>query len=386
MAPAPPVQAWAADLELITSSPEANGFYGSKGLSGYVPLAYSLLEHRTWRRLNRRRGSSFSSGSGSGMPWLGPGPDGTPRGNSHHRHPFRWMGLRQRQDSPVGPRQLAWGGGWAQQQQQQQPWWRLGRAGRQGRQGHELEAEAAGEPPAAVGLPVAGGSSAAAAGEGAAGAGVAAGAGAGAGAGPARRLYEYCRGGWEFHAKGLWVSLAPPPSQQVQRTAQQAQQQYDGQVTALRSGSSSPSSAGGGAAAPAARSPAASASWAAPAVTLVGSSNFGFRSLHRDLEMQFVLVTRNAALRQVGKDGGRGRAAGVCAAPSSLCWSRATQRGATPAGQGPLAEAWVQVGVGVDWAALIVLFGLLVTRNAPQRQVGKPRCIVFVFTGLNWVG
>jgi CDP-diacylglycerol--glycerol-3-phosphate 3-phosphatidyltransferase len=30
----------------------------------------------------------------------------------------------------------------------------------------------------------------------------------------------------------------------------------------------------------------------------VGSSNFGFRSLHRDLELQFVLVTTNGRLQQ----------------------------------------------------------------------------------------
>ena len=62
-----------------------------------------------------------------------------------------------------------------------------------------------------------------------------------------RRLLEYGRPGWEFHAKGIW--LAPPGE-------------------------------------------------GAPLATLVGSSNYGFRSLHRDLEINFLLVTTNDGLRE----------------------------------------------------------------------------------------
>jgi hypothetical protein len=51
-------------VELLTSSPEANGFFGSAGLSGHIPLAYSVLEHRTWRRLTGR-GSSANQALGS---------------------------------------------------------------------------------------------------------------------------------------------------------------------------------------------------------------------------------------------------------------------------------------------------------------------------------
>ncbi|WKY10550.1 hypothetical protein Q1695_002707 [Nippostrongylus brasiliensis] len=56
------------------------------------------------------------------------------------------------------------------------------------------------------------------------------------------KLYEYYRDGWTFHAKGLWVDT---PGQTA---------------------------------------------------TLVGSSNYGYRSVHRDLEAQVLLVTSNELL------------------------------------------------------------------------------------------
>ncbi|KAK6059173.1 hypothetical protein COOONC_03200, partial [Cooperia oncophora] len=61
-------------------------------------------------------------------------------------------------------------------------------------------------------------------------------------------LYEYYRDGWTFHAKGIWVETPT--------------------VTA----------------------------------TLVGSSNFGYRSVHRDLEAQVLLVTSNERLRSQLKE------------------------------------------------------------------------------------
>ncbi len=42
------------DVELLTASPESNGFFGSKGMSGFIPTAYSLLEHTTWARLTKQ--------------------------------------------------------------------------------------------------------------------------------------------------------------------------------------------------------------------------------------------------------------------------------------------------------------------------------------------
>ncbi|XP_066472076.1 CDP-diacylglycerol--glycerol-3-phosphate 3-phosphatidyltransferase, mitochondrial [Tiliqua scincoides] len=60
-------------------------------------------------------------------------------------------------------------------------------------------------------------------------------------------LQEYFRSGWTFHAKGLWLYLA---------------------------GSSR------------------------PCLTLIGSPNFGYRSVHRDLEAQVAIVTENKALQE----------------------------------------------------------------------------------------
>uniref|UniRef100_A0A8C0M5J2 CDP-diacylglycerol--glycerol-3-phosphate 3-phosphatidyltransferase n=1 Tax=Canis lupus familiaris TaxID=9615 RepID=A0A8C0M5J2_CANLF len=61
------------------------------------------------------------------------------------------------------------------------------------------------------------------------------------------QLQEYWRRGWTFHAKGLWLYLA---------------------------GSS------------------------LPCLTLIGSPNFGYRSVHRDLEAQIAIVTESRALQQ----------------------------------------------------------------------------------------
>ena len=60
-------------------------------------------------------------------------------------------------------------------------------------------------------------------------------------------VLEYCRPDWTYHAKGIWLYL---PGQQL------------------------------------------------PSVSLIGSPNFGYRSLERDLEAQIMLVTRNETLRR----------------------------------------------------------------------------------------
>jgi CDP-diacylglycerol---glycerol-3-phosphate 3-phosphatidyltransferase len=71
-------------------------------------------------------------------------------------------------------------------------------------------------------------------------------------AGKRFQLYEYARAGWTYHAKGLWYS--PAGAREL------------------------------------------------PLLTLVGSGNFGARSLRRDTEAQVTLVTENAALRQTLAD------------------------------------------------------------------------------------
>ncbi|TKR86475.1 hypothetical protein L596_011063 [Steinernema carpocapsae] len=62
------------------------------------------------------------------------------------------------------------------------------------------------------------------------------------------KLFEYKRDGWSFHAKGIWLNYPEKP------------QDYS--------------------------------------ATLFGSSNFGYRSVHRDLEAQVLLVTKDRNLKQ----------------------------------------------------------------------------------------
>ncbi|KAG8747557.1 CDP-diacylglycerol--glycerol-3-phosphate 3-phosphatidyltransferase [Ceratobasidium sp. 414] len=40
-----------ADYRIVAASPQANGFLGSKGLSGRIPAGYTLLERRFWNRV-----------------------------------------------------------------------------------------------------------------------------------------------------------------------------------------------------------------------------------------------------------------------------------------------------------------------------------------------
>ncbi|XP_046407372.1 CDP-diacylglycerol--glycerol-3-phosphate 3-phosphatidyltransferase, mitochondrial isoform X2 [Ischnura elegans] len=61
-------------------------------------------------------------------------------------------------------------------------------------------------------------------------------------------LWEYCRDGWTFHAKGLWFT--PGTSSLL------------------------------------------------PSLTLIGSPNFGYRSVERDLETQIALITHNSGLQK----------------------------------------------------------------------------------------
>ena len=38
-------------FRLVAASPEANGFYGSKGLSSRIPAAYTFLEKEFWKQV-----------------------------------------------------------------------------------------------------------------------------------------------------------------------------------------------------------------------------------------------------------------------------------------------------------------------------------------------
>ena len=42
-------------FRLVAASPEANGFFGSRGLSGRIPAAYTLLEKLFWNRVVDKR-------------------------------------------------------------------------------------------------------------------------------------------------------------------------------------------------------------------------------------------------------------------------------------------------------------------------------------------
>jgi CDP-diacylglycerol--glycerol-3-phosphate 3-phosphatidyltransferase len=83
------------------------------------------------------------------------------------------------------------------------------------------------------------------------------------GRGDAIRMLEFCRPGWTFHGKGLWINCGAD----------------DGAVgTAADSGAK------------------------VPYVTAVGSPNFGRRSFERDLELQLVCRSSNPSLRRALAD------------------------------------------------------------------------------------
>ncbi|XP_018652079.1 LOW QUALITY PROTEIN: CDP-diacylglycerol--glycerol-3-phosphate 3-phosphatidyltransferase [Schistosoma mansoni] len=74
-------------------------------------------------------------------------------------------------------------------------------------------------------------------------------------------IYEYIRPDWTFHAKGLWIeSVADDSQDEEKKTADHHHPSYS--------------------------------------LSLVGSSNFSYRSLNRDLESQLCIVTTNPKLRQ----------------------------------------------------------------------------------------
>nr|XP_031541666.1 CDP-diacylglycerol--glycerol-3-phosphate 3-phosphatidyltransferase, mitochondrial isoform X4 [Vicugna pacos] len=79
------------------------------------------------------------------------------------------------------------------------------------------------------------------------------------------QLQEYWRRGWTFHAKGTWQLARGRPTQD---------------------------------------SPGGAGLWlyltgsSLPCLTLIGSPNFGYRSVHRDLEAQIAIVTESRALQQ----------------------------------------------------------------------------------------
>ncbi|GMH36426.1 hypothetical protein BSKO_04294 [Bryopsis sp. KO-2023] len=47
------------NLEILTASPQANGFFGAKGISGFFPTAYSLVMAQLWKKLCSRKNLHF---------------------------------------------------------------------------------------------------------------------------------------------------------------------------------------------------------------------------------------------------------------------------------------------------------------------------------------
>ena len=44
-----------APIQILTSSPEANGFYGAKNVSGYLPDAYTYLEKNLFQKIQKQK-------------------------------------------------------------------------------------------------------------------------------------------------------------------------------------------------------------------------------------------------------------------------------------------------------------------------------------------
>jgi len=81
------------NCHIIAASPIANGFYGSRGLSGRIPDGYTLLEQKFMKAVNAA-GRNWSVDSAKGVQlnewtregwtyhakgiWLSPTPDSTP--------------------------------------------------------------------------------------------------------------------------------------------------------------------------------------------------------------------------------------------------------------------------------------------------------------------
>lgn len=57
---------------IIAAAPQSNGFYGSKGISGLLPAAYTWLEKRFWEDVQKERRKRQEGGGGGGEMEVGP--------------------------------------------------------------------------------------------------------------------------------------------------------------------------------------------------------------------------------------------------------------------------------------------------------------------------
>jgi CDP-diacylglycerol--glycerol-3-phosphate 3-phosphatidyltransferase len=86
-------------------------------------------------------------------------------------------------------------------------------------------------------------------------------------------LFEYTRKNWTFHAKGLWLSLPSPPPVTVNNNNNNNNNNERSDEMLRKEDNF-------------------------PCVTLIGSPNFGVRSIARDVESQLVIITENRDLQQ----------------------------------------------------------------------------------------
>lgn len=85
-------------------------------------------------------------------------------------------------------------------------------------------------------------------------------------------LYEWSHTGWSYHAKGMWLSIQPKSNTSVQDKSQS------------QSGSSHSSSSS---------SASSSSSSSSPILTVIGSPNYGERSVQRDSETSIIILTQS---------------------------------------------------------------------------------------------
>jgi CDP-diacylglycerol--glycerol-3-phosphate 3-phosphatidyltransferase len=106
-------------------------------------------------------------------------------------------------------------------------------------------------------------------------------------------VHEYVREGWTFHAKGLWIEMnqdGQPPDQSSSATSSSSSS------TASDASIASSSSRVSSSTSPSSSEQTRTIGRPTASFTLVGSSNFGVRSMKRDLETQLAIFTTNEDL------------------------------------------------------------------------------------------
>jgi CDP-diacylglycerol--glycerol-3-phosphate 3-phosphatidyltransferase len=90
-------------------------------------------------------------------------------------------------------------------------------------------------------------------------------------ANPNVKLYNYRRAGWSYHGKGVWIT----PLDEGDTTSITLHLPYSSQIGC--SGSTD----------------------GLPILTTIGSSNYGYRSLYRDMEFQLIIYTQSKDIQRL---------------------------------------------------------------------------------------